>query len=132
MAYVSPKDNLLLSCHRIASLLKRWLMGTHQGAVSHGHLDYYLDEFTFRFNRRTSNHRGKVFFRLLRYDVPYGRGAPHFLIFAARAGDRDASSLDVNAVYCASEPGSNDRDNLEEMQVFLYHLSFLVLSVNSL
>jgi len=66
------------------------------------------------------------------YDVPYGRGALHFLFFAARAGDRDASSLDVNAVYCASEPGSNDRDNLEEMQVFLYHLSFLVLSVNSL
>jgi transposase-like protein len=58
-------ENMLPSCHRVASLLKRWLMGTHQGAVSHEHLDYYLDEFTFRFNRRTSTHRGKLFSRLL-------------------------------------------------------------------
>lgn len=62
-------DNLLPSCHRVAALLKRWLMGTHQGAVSHEHLDYYLDEFTFRFNRRTSHHRGKLFFRLLQSAV---------------------------------------------------------------
>ena len=48
---------LLPRVHRVASLLKRWLLGTHQGAVSPEHLDYYLDEFTFRFNRRTS-HRG--------------------------------------------------------------------------
>jgi hypothetical protein len=40
-------------------------MGTHQGAVSHKHLDYYLDEFTFRFNRRRSKSRGKLFFRLV-------------------------------------------------------------------
>jgi len=51
--------------HRVASLLKRWLLGTHQGAVSHKHLDYYLDEFTFRFNRRASTHRGLLFFRLV-------------------------------------------------------------------
>ena len=51
--------------HKIASLLKRWLLGTHQGAVSHEHLDYYLDEYTFRFNRRTSQNRGKLFYRLL-------------------------------------------------------------------
>ena len=65
-------DNLLPSCHRIASLLKRWLMGTHQGAVSHEHLDYYLDEFTFRFNRRKSRHRGKLFYRLLQNAVAVG------------------------------------------------------------
>ena len=58
-------DNLLPFCHQVASLLKRWLMGTHQGAVSHEHLDYYLDEFTFRFNRRTSRSRGKLFYRLV-------------------------------------------------------------------
>lgn len=58
-------ESLLPSSHRIASLLKRWLLGTHQGAVSSDHLDYYLDEFTFRFNRRTSRHRGKLFYRLL-------------------------------------------------------------------
>ena len=44
-------DNLLPFAHRVASLLKRWLLGTHQGAVRGSHLDYYLDEFTFRFNR---------------------------------------------------------------------------------
>ena len=44
-------------------------MGTHQGAVSREHLDYYLDEFTFRFNRRTSRYRGKLFYRLLRNAV---------------------------------------------------------------
>ena len=53
--------------HRVVSLLKRWILGTHQGAVSPEHLDYYLDEFTFRFNRRTSRHRGKLFYRLLQH-----------------------------------------------------------------
>lgn len=51
--------------HRVASLLKRWLLGTHQGAVRSKHLDYYLDEFTFRFNRRASKHRGLLFLTLL-------------------------------------------------------------------
>src|SRR5260370_6278591 len=55
--------------HRVTSLLQRWLMGTHQGAVSHKHLDYYLDEFTFRFNRRRSKSRGKLFFRLVQQAV---------------------------------------------------------------
>src|SRR5271166_4773207 len=50
--------------HRVASLLKRWWLGTHQGAISPNHPAYYLDEFTFRFNRRTSRSRGKLFYRL--------------------------------------------------------------------
>jgi transposase-like protein len=58
-------ENLLPLANRVASLLKRWLLGTHQGAVQPSHLDYYLDEFTFRFNRRTSRSRGKLFYRLL-------------------------------------------------------------------
>jgi transposase-like protein len=62
-------SKLLPRVHRVASLLKRWLLGTHQGAVSAEHLDYYLDEFTFRFNRRTSRSRGKLFFRLLQQAV---------------------------------------------------------------
>lgn len=62
-------ESLLPLCHRVASLLKRWLLGTHQGAVSHEHLDYYLDEYTFRFNRRTSRFRGKLFYRLLQQAV---------------------------------------------------------------
>jgi transposase-like protein len=71
-------SRLLPRVHRVASLLKRWLLGTHQGAVSVEHLDYYLDEFTFRFNRRTSRSRGKLFYRLLQQAVqvppsPYRR-----------------------------------------------------------
>ncbi len=60
---------MLPRVHRVASLLKRWLLGTHQGAVSKEHLEYYLDEFTFRFNRRASKHRGKLFYRLLQQAV---------------------------------------------------------------
>jgi len=62
-------DNLLPLVNRVASLLKRWLAGTHQGAVRASHLDYYLDEYTFRFNRRTSRHRGKLFYRLVQQAV---------------------------------------------------------------
>jgi transposase-like protein len=59
----------LPSVHRVASLIKRGLMGTHQGAVRREHLGYYLDEFTFRFNRRPSRSRGKLFYRLLEQAV---------------------------------------------------------------
>lgn len=58
-------DNLLPRANRVASLLQRWLLGTHQGAVAHSHLDYYLDEFVFRFNRRRSRSRGLLFYRLV-------------------------------------------------------------------
>lgn len=61
--------NLLPSVNRIVSLLKRWLLGTYQGRVQSSHLDYYLDEFTFRFNRRTSRSRGKLFYRLIQQAV---------------------------------------------------------------
>ena len=57
-------EHLLPRVHRAISPLKRWLLGTHQGAIAHAHLDDYLDEFTFRFNRRTSRSRGKLFYRL--------------------------------------------------------------------
>ncbi len=62
-------ENLLPKINLTASLLKRWLLGTHQGAVRPDHLDYYLDEFTFRFNRRTSKSRGLLFYRLLQQAV---------------------------------------------------------------
>jgi len=77
---------LLPRVHRVTALLKRWLLGTHQGAVSPAHLDYYLDEFTFRFNRRHSASRGKLFFRLMEqavqvspvtYDVIVQQGSHH-------------------------------------------------------
>jgi hypothetical protein len=57
------------AAHRVASLLKRWLLGTHQGSVSPQHLDAYLNEFAFRFNRRTSHRRGLLFYRLLQQAV---------------------------------------------------------------
>lgn len=65
----SVGDNLLPLVNRVVALLKRWLQGTHQGAVRPSHLDYYLDEFTFRFNRRTSRSRGKLFYRLVQQAV---------------------------------------------------------------
>ena len=75
-------SELMPRVHRVMALLKRWLLGTHQGAVSLAHLDYYLDEFTFRFNRRTSRHRGKLFFRLVQQaaavePTPYARMVKH-------------------------------------------------------
>jgi transposase-like protein len=73
---------LLPRVHRVVALLKRWLLGTHQGAVREAHLDDYLDEFTLRFNRRTSRYRGKLFFRLVQQAVavepsPYARMITH-------------------------------------------------------
>lgn len=62
-------DTLLPRVHRVASLLKRWLLGTHQGRVERKHLPYYLDEFAFRFNRRTSRSRGLLFYRLAQQSV---------------------------------------------------------------
>lgn len=58
------EENLPL-VHRVASLLKRWILGTHQGSVSIEHLQAYLNEFTFRFNRRKSHSRGKLFLRIM-------------------------------------------------------------------
>jgi len=55
--------------HRVAALLKRWILGTHHGAVQPAHLDAYLDEFVFRFNRRSSSSRGMLFYRLLQQAV---------------------------------------------------------------
>jgi len=65
----SVGDNLLPLVNRVVALLKKWLQGTHQGAVRVPYLDYYLDEFTFRFNRRTSQSRGKLFYRLVQQAV---------------------------------------------------------------
>jgi transposase-like protein len=61
---VLPSKELKL-VHLIAALLKRWLLSTYQGAVRPSHLMYYLDEYTFRFNRRTSTFPGKLFYRLV-------------------------------------------------------------------
>lgn len=64
-----PAHVSLPAVHRVAALLKRWLLGTHQGSVQPHQLDAYLDEFTFRFNRRSSRSRGLLFYRLLEQAV---------------------------------------------------------------
>ena len=73
-ASTETASELLSRVHRTAALLKRWLLATHQGAVHPDHLDYYLNEFTFRFNRRDSRARGLLFYRLLHQAV---RTEPH-------------------------------------------------------
>ena len=60
-----PAHVQMPNVHRVAALLKRWILGTFQGSVGKEHLPYYLDEFTFRFNRRTSKARGMLFYRLV-------------------------------------------------------------------
>ena len=67
--YLPEEEHLLPHVHRVISLLKRWLLGTHQGAIANKHLDDYLAEFTFRFNRRLSASRGKLFYRLVQQAV---------------------------------------------------------------
>ena len=64
-----PADVAMPGVHRIASLLKRWILGTHHGSIDPAHLQSYLEEFTFRFNRRNSGNRGLVFHRLLEQAV---------------------------------------------------------------
>ena len=77
-------SQLLPRVHRVVSLLKRWLLGTHHGAATHAHLDYYLDEFTFRFNRRRSTARGKLFFRLVEQAVAVAPAPYESLVRYAR------------------------------------------------
>ena len=67
-----PAHVTMPGVHRVASLLKRWILGTHQGSIMPEHLQAYLEEFTFRFNRRTSKSRGLVFRRLLEQTVATG------------------------------------------------------------
>jgi transposase-like protein len=74
-------SGLLPRVHRVASLFKRWLLGTHQGALSRGQLDSYLDEFTFRFNRRTSRYRWKLFYSLVAQAVAV-EPAPYYRLIA--------------------------------------------------
>ena len=71
---------LLPAVHRVAALVKRWLLGTHQGSVDEAHLPSYLDEFVFRFNRRTSRSRGLVFYRVLELAVGHQPVRYHDLI----------------------------------------------------
>ena len=84
-----PAHVVMPRVHKVASLLKRWLLGTLQGGIQHQHLDYYLDEFAFRFNRRRSKARGMLFYRLAQQAVAVGP-APYRTIVS----QDDAGSID--------------------------------------
>ena len=83
-----PAHVLMPAVHRIAALLKRWLLGTYQGAISREHLNYYLDEYTFRFNRRGSRSRGLLLYRLLEQAVQTQHTPTHALFMATGRGPR--------------------------------------------
>jgi hypothetical protein len=79
-AGLEPAHEVMPRVHKVAALLKRWLLGTHHGGMQHQHLDYYLDEFTFRFNRRRSQARGLLFHRLAQQAVAIGPAPYHDII----------------------------------------------------
>ncbi len=87
-----PAHVVMPGVHRVASLLKRWLLGTHQGAIGPEHLDAYLNEFTFRFNRRTSRRRGLLFYRLLEQAIATEPITYKSLIITPRPGGRRPTS----------------------------------------
>ena len=86
-----PAVVVMPSVHFVAALLKRWLLGTFHGGVSREHLGDYLDEFTFRYNRRTSRARGLLFYRLLEQGVRTGHTpTAEFFLGAGRGPRRKA------------------------------------------
>ncbi len=82
---------------RVVSLLKRWLLGAHQRAVSHKHLDYCLDEFSFRFNRRKSRSRGKLFYRLVQQAVAADPTTYKMIVHPAHESKQIPEPQDIGA-----------------------------------
>ena len=95
---------LLPAVHRVASLAKRWLLGTHQGSVEPAHLGSYLNEFVFRFNRRRSRSRGMVFYRVLELAAAHEPVRYQDLIATKRP--RAVSPTPPEARRAPAEPGS--------------------------
>ena len=93
---------LLPGVHRIAALAKRWLLGTHQGAADRQHLPGYLNEFVFRFNRRTSRNRGLVFMRLLQLAV--GHDPVRYRELIRRPRPRETSPVPPGATGTPAQP----------------------------
>jgi hypothetical protein len=99
---------LLPAVHRVASLAKRWLLGTRQGSVEEAHLQSYLDEFTFRFNRRRSRGRGLVFYRVL--ELAAGHDPVRYRDLAA--GQRPRTILPAPPLH-RGHPPSLDRPSAQ-------------------
>ena len=107
---------LLPAVHRVASLAKRWLLGTHQGAVEAAHLPSYLNEFVFRFNRRHSRSRGMLFYRVLELaaghePIRYGD------LLAARAARKGASDARPRVPPSLERPAANRPWRATEIQL---------------
>jgi len=101
---------LLPGVHRVASLTQRWLLGTHQGGVKPGHMQAYLDEFTFRFNRRRSHARGMLFYRLLQQAVQAPPRTYRSLVVNTGAGRRN---LQPPPPHKRVRPASLDGDPID-------------------
>lgn len=89
---IAPAHVAMPAVHRVASLLKRWILGILHGGIAREHLPYYLDEFTFRFNRRSSHARGLLFYRLLEQAVQLDPKPANFLYRATGRGRRRRTS----------------------------------------
>jgi hypothetical protein len=89
--------------HRVASLVKRWLLGTHHGGIGAQHVEAYLDEFIFRFNRRQSNARGLLFYRLLQNAVVVKKLDYDTIVWSRRgqAGKRRGATAETEGEACA-------------------------------
>ena len=132
---------LLPTVHRVASLVKRWLLGTHQGSVGDAHLPGYLNEFVFRFNRRRSRSRGLVFFRVLELAVAHAPVSYHDLIAHRRPRALPPSPPPTRGH--PPEPGAPTRESALESwgsgrlrlngypQVGLYIFANADISINS-
>src|SRR5664280_622412 len=98
----SQAHELLPAVHRVASLCKRWLLGTHQGGMQPEHMQAYLDEFCFRFNRRHAAARGQLFYRLM----PYAAGAPPLTYREMVASPRPKAVKPAGVHGVRSQPSS--------------------------
>jgi transposase-like protein/DNA-directed RNA polymerase subunit RPC12/RpoP len=83
-SHAKTEEEKLPHVHLVASLLDRWILGTHQGNIGESHLQAYLDEFTFRFNRKSSKHRGLLFYRLLEGAIGAQPATYDFIVENAR------------------------------------------------
>jgi len=98
---VEQAHEVMPRVHNIASLLKRWLLGTLQGGIQQQHLDYYLDEFTFRFNRRRSKARGLLFHRLAQQAVVVGPAPYSSIIYGKSPSGAGDTHSAVNTSTCS-------------------------------
>ena len=100
-------EDALPLCHRVISLFKRSWVGVFQGAIHFDHLDRYLEEFTFRFNRRTARHRTLLIFRVLQNAVVHPPFPVKQIELGLRTYMRGAASRHANGADSETDPKSS-------------------------